>query len=84
MVVWCSRPWHPLENKNLGSFVSWSCNNGKKKGMMHVQSGCFGNLTLLLFCLSCCCPYMYVWIHGYHGNKKALNLKLILLATMLL
>ena len=49
-----------------------------------MQSGCFANLTLLLFCWSCCSPYMYVWIHGYHGNKKALNLKLILLATMLL
>ena len=51
---------------------------------MQVQSGCFANLTLLLFGRSCCCPYMYVWILGYHGNKKALNLKLILLATMLL
>ena len=27
---------------------------------------------------------LHVWILGYHGNKKALNLKLILLATMLL
>ena len=49
MVVWCSRPRHPPEKKKLGCFASRSCNDGKKKGVMHVQSRCFANLTLFYF-----------------------------------
>ena len=44
MVVWCSRPRRPPE-----SFASRSCNDGKKKGVTHVQSRCFANLTLFYF-----------------------------------
>ena len=33
----------------LKSFASRSCNDGKKKGVMHVQSRCFANLTLFYF-----------------------------------
>jgi len=36
----------------LGSFTSWSYNNGKevyKKMVMYAQSVCFANLKLLLF-----------------------------------
>ena len=49
MVVWCSRPRGPPEKNKLGSFASRSCNDGKKKGVMHVQSRCFANLTLFWF-----------------------------------
>ena len=69
MVVWCSGPRRPPEVKKfiiLGSFLPRSCNDRKKKS---VQSRCFANLTLLLFCRSCC-SYMYVWIHG-HRDKKS-------------
>ena len=77
MVAWCSRPWRPLENKKLGSFALYSCNNGKKK--RHDAHAKF------LFCQSNPIAFLPdVWIHGYRENKKPLNLKSILLAAMLL
>ena len=83
MVVWCSRPRRPPEKKKLGSFASRPCNDGKKKRRDPRAKSLFCQSNLiLLFCGSCCCPYMYVWIHGH--NKKPLNLKPILLVTMLL
>ena len=41
----------------------------QEKNVMDVQSHCFAKLSLLLFCWSCCCPYMYVWIHGHHTKN---------------
>ena len=42
----------------------------QEKSVMHLQSRCFANFTLLLFCRSCYCPYIYVWIHGHRSKKN--------------
>ena len=54
VVVLFSRP---RQNVKLGTFTLQSCSDGKemcKKSVMHVQSCCFTNLNLLLFCRSRC------------------------------
>ena len=49
--------FRPRQNANLGTFTLQSRDGGKemcKKSVMQVQSCCFANLNLLLFCLSLC------------------------------
>ena len=71
MVVWCSRPRRPPEKKKLGSFASRSCNNGKKKGVMHVQSRCFANLTL--FCFFAGLAVVLTCMFGFMGTTTTKN-----------
>ena len=52
VVVLCSRP---RQNVNLGTFTLYMPNSGKemyKTSVMHVESCCFANVNLLLFCRS--------------------------------
>ena len=54
VVVLCSRP---RQNVNLGTFTLYMRNSGKemyKTCVMHVESCCFANINLSLFCRSRC------------------------------
>ena len=54
VVVLCSRP---RQNVNLGIFTLYMRNGGKemyKTSVMHVESCCFANVNLSLFCRSRC------------------------------
>ena len=66
MVVSCSGPRRPPEKFR---FEVVQRRQEKRRDARAKSLFCQSN-PILLFCRSCCCRYMYVWIHGRSCFEK--------------